>query len=210
MAEQIYTNALTTVARVKDRMSITGASWDTVFARLINSATDFIEKQSNRKFGSNSYIETQQVGVDGAKYIFLNQPHVTALTKIEYRQGLYSNPNWTEVPTTDYELVEDGESGIIRIHGWAWKGTDTVRITYTAGYTIDFANAGDLTKHDLPADITELCEKLVVRWFKKREAEGKSEEIIGAEGGGTIRWKDGLNKDDQMIIDMYKKPPRLI
>lgn len=210
MAEQAYTNALTTKARVKARLAITSTGWDTVLDRLINSATDFIEVQCGRKFGSAEYTEYQSIEVDGAKYILLEQAPVTAITSLEYRQGLYNNPNYTTIPATEYELEGNGRNGIIRIHGYFFRGTDTVKIVYTAGYTIDFDNAGDLTQHDLPADITELCEKMVVRWFKKREDEGKTETIMGTEGGGTIRWQDGLSKDDKAIIDSYRRLPRMI
>ena len=68
------------------------------------------------------------------------------------------------------------------------------RVSYVAGYLIDFANAGDITKHTLPYDLTELCERLVTRWFKRREAEGKDSD--GFNGGLTV-WAKELNEEDK-------------
>src|SRR5580658_5447198 len=52
--EQVYPYALTTLQRVKDRLQINNTDSDTVLTRLINGATDFIERECG-KTGLESY-----------------------------------------------------------------------------------------------------------------------------------------------------------
>ena len=210
MPEQIYDNALTTVARVKTRLSISTSGHDTLLLYLINSATDFLQTQCNRTFERGTYTEVHSIPVSGAEYLFLKNMPVISITSIPYRAGLYDSPTWTVIPTTDYDMVEDGKSGMVRVESSLLRGTNKVQAVYVAGYLIDFTNYGDRTLHTLPADLTELCEKIVVRWFKKREAEGKTEEIMGTSGGGTIKWQNGLNKEDIAILATYKRMPRFL
>ena len=189
-------------------MVITSTGHDAVLQRIINAATDFLEGECNRRFLSTAYAnEVYSVYADSQEYLLLKQSPVSALTKLEYRAGTPSNPAWTEFLADNYELLEDGKSGIIKVYGGLSKGANSVRASYTAGYLINFANAGDLTKHTLPADLTDLCERLVIRWFKRREAEGKSSESAQ---GDNINWQADLNKEDKETLARYKKLPMFI
>src|SRR5580698_4480585 len=46
--EQVYPYALTTLQRVKDRLSINNANSDTELTRLINGVTDFLERECGK------------------------------------------------------------------------------------------------------------------------------------------------------------------
>ena len=200
MAEQIYERALTTVQRVKDRLVITSSTNDAVLLRLVNACTDFIEGQCDRRFKETTYTNEVHSIVDGQKEVILNNTPVSALTSTQYRAGMPSSPNWTDYPTDSVELSEDGSTGIIHAFGRLVRGSNAFRATYTAGYKINFANAGDMNTHTLPADITDLCERLVVRVWKRREAEGKTSEGIN---GSNIGWAKELNEEDKMILNKY-------
>ena len=211
MAEQIYTNALTTLQRVKDLMSITVADNDSVLTRLINAASDFIEDNCDQNFKSQSYVEKYSIWGDHMEFLQLNNRHVTALTKLEIRTGTPSVPNWTTLSADLYELVEDGEGGMIRLYpGFApllYTNSNALQVTYTAGYKYDFANFGDKTKHDLPADLSGLCERLVIRWWKRRESGGKQSESLR---DSSITWKDLLDSEDVDTIQRYSRPNRFV
>jgi hypothetical protein len=208
MAEKIFDHALTTSTRVKNRLSITAAGHDAVLLRLCNAASDFIEGQCNRRFLETAYSnEVYSVYGENQKYLLLKQSPVSAVSSLQYRAGTKSNPSWTDFTADNWELLEDGKSGIIRIFEVLPKGNNWIRASYVAGYKFDFANAGDLTKHALPADLTDLCERLVVKWFKRREAEGKTSESFS---GGTINWKDEMNSEDKETISRYKRLPVFI
>jgi len=200
MSEIIYTNALTTVQRIKDRLGITSTGFDTLILRLINAATDFIETYCNRKFMEQTYTnEVYTINYPGTEFLMLKQAPVSVLTSLEYRAGMPSDPNYTAFIRDNYELVEDGKSGIVRIYGGVPKGVDVIRATYTAGYKIDWANFGS-SSHTLPADLTELCERIVIRTFKRREAEGKTRQSYE---GGLIEWQQKLPDEDQQILNKY-------
>jgi hypothetical protein len=202
MAELVVDYALTTKDRIKDRLGITGANFDTLIDRLISAMTDFIEGECNRRFKETTYTnEIYSVYGENPKYIFLKQAPVSSLTSLQYRAGTPSNPNWTNFIVDDYELLEDGKSGIVRIYNLP-TGINVVRATYTAGYKIDFANAGSQA-HTLPFDISDLCERLVVKEFKKRDAEGKASESFE---GGTTNWRELLEEADKLIINRYRRP----
>lgn len=208
MAEQILAYALTTVQRVKDRLAITVAGHDTLIQRLINGATDFIESETNRRFKESTYTN-EIYSLHGAKQdmVFLKQTPVSALASAQYRAGTVSTPQWTDFITDDYELLEGGESGIVKFYGGVVRGINAVRFTYTAGYKINFANAGDNSTHTLPADLTDLAERLVTRWFKRRESEGR---LNDAFEGATINWAQELTAEDKETIAKYHRSPAFV
>lgn len=208
MAEQIYPHALTTVQRIKDRLSITANGFDALLLRLINSITDVIESDCNRHFKETTYSnEIYSIHGNHQEYLFLNNIPVTAITSFQYRLGLKSNPSWTDFLADQWELLEDGGSGIIRVYAPLWKWGNAVKISYTAGFKISWADYGDTSKHNLPADLTEACERLVVRLFKRREAEGKSQENFN---GAVVNWKADIDSDIADILAGYKRVPQFV
>jgi hypothetical protein len=203
MADQALAYALSTVARIKARLAITEIGFDTVFISYLNAATDFIESSCDRRFKETTYAdEVYSVDEYGMRQLVLKQFPVSSLTKFQYRAGLPSNPSWTDFQIDSYQLREDGATGIIAYDGDLPKGINTVRASYVAGYKIDFTKYGDIANHTLPADITELCERLIVKRFKRREAEGKMNESFG---GGSIAWQDLLEDSDKDILAGYRR-----
>lgn len=203
MAEKVVGYALTTKNRVKDRLQLTTAQHDILFDRLISAVTDFIEAETNRRFKKQTYAnEVYSVYGEAQDYILLKQAPVAVLTSAQYRAGTPSNPSWTGYIADQFELLEDGKSGIVKIYGHAPKGNNALRFTYDAGYLIDFDNVGDITKHTLPLDLTDLAERLAVKLFKKRDAEGKASESYE---GGSVSWNEMLDEVDKQILARYRR-----
>lgn len=206
MAEALYAHALTTQARVKEKLGITAAGFDTVLLRLINSATDWIENAcGERRFKSTTYTnEVYSVNASGQKFLCLKQAGVSSLASLSYRAGTPSSPNWTAFSSDEYELVGDGSAGLVRVYGGLSAGTNTVRATYTAGYLINWSSAGDASTHTLPADVSEFCDRLVIKAFKRRETAGKSSESYE---GSNVTWASSLDDEDKAVIDRYRRIP---
>jgi Phage gp6-like head-tail connector protein len=212
--ETVYSYALTTLARVKSRLDIKIDDQDPVLIRIINTASDYIERQCGKTglekapndghFATKTYTN-EVYSIFGTKQIYLvlrNSP-VSALTSFQWRAGTPSNPNWTNFITDQYELLEDGTSGIVRVYGVMPRlYSNMLRASYTAGYLIDWQNAGNGTTHTLPADLTNLCENLVVRIFKRRPLDGKASENIQ---GATTAWRDSLDSLDRDVINAYRR-----
>jgi len=203
MADQALAYALSTVARIKARLAITDTGHDTVLISYLNAATDFMEKYCDRRFKETAYAdEVYSVDDYGISQLVLKQFPVSTLTKFQYRAGLPSSPSWTDFNADDYQLRENGASGIVAYDGELPKGINTVRASYTAGYKIDFTKYGDIASHTLPAEITELCERLVTKRFKKRDAEGKQSEGFN---GTNIAWSDLLDESDKQILESHRR-----
>lgn len=204
MAEVLPANALTTVARIKAKLTITESGHDAIFLRMIASFSDFIESQCNRKFLKQTHTETLSFSYDDPDMVFLKYRPVASITSFQWRQGLFDAPNYTDIPTTDYVLMNDGKTGIVKVEGgWLREGTNVAQIVYLAGYLISFDDLGDLDKHNLPGDITDLCERLVTRVFKRREDEGKEHSILVSQGGGRTKWLKDFQAEDQLTLDKY-------
>ena len=210
MAEKILAYSLTTVARVKTRIGIDSSvtGFDGLIQSLINGVTDFLESQCDRHFKEKSYTDELYSMSEGQSTIFVKNFPVSAVTKLEYRTGLKSNPNWTEFLEDEWEILEDGETGIIKlvnIFGNV-RGINHIRVAYTAGYKINFANygdAGDATPtHTLPADVTDLAERMVVRMYNRKDNEGKGSSSFN---GANTTWKEALTDDDKEIIARYSR-----
>jgi len=208
MAEKVVGYALTTKNRIKDRLQLTTAQHDVLLDRLVSAITDYIEAECSRRFKSTPYAnEVYSVYGERQEFVLLKQAPVTTLTSAQYRAGTPSNPSWTGYTADEFELAEDGKSGIVKIYGRAPKGTNTLRFTYTAGYLIDFDNVGDTTKHTLPLDLSDLAERLAVKLFKKRDAEGKATESYE---GGSVTWNELLDEVDRQILARYRRLPAFV
>ncbi len=83
---------------------------------------------------------------------------ISGLISFQWRAGTPSNPNWTSFITDQFELDEQGYSGIVRVYGAMPRiYSNMLRATYVAGYPVDWQNAGNGTTHQLPADLTNLA-----------------------------------------------------
>jgi uncharacterized phiE125 gp8 family phage protein len=196
------TGALTSLARVKNMLGITSTGNDDVLKQLINAATDYIERATERTFSETTYTN-KEITTNGRKNLMLPAFPVSILTQIEYRAGTSDNPNWTSYSPSEY-ILEDADLGLVRKEGGNWPSeANGVRATFTAGYKIDFDNVGDLTKHTLPEDISATAARIVARWWARREKEGRTTETFN---GATITWDRELNQEDKDTIERYKRP----
>jgi hypothetical protein len=199
----IYPHALTTLANVKGYLKgLSDTSQDDLLIRLILASTDFIEGECDRRFLKATYTNELHTFLHLKKTLPLKQfPLVGEPSSLQYKAGTPSSPSWTSYLRDDWD-VSDAEWGIIELLGGKFPiGAQKVRVTYEAGYLIDWTNQGTNT-HTLPADITALCERLVIRHFKRREHEGKSAETTSQ---GTISFLKDLDEVDKMVIDSYKR-----
>lgn len=128
--------ALTTKARVKDRLQITETAFDDFFDRLIVATSKRIGQMCNRRFLRATYTNELYDGsnVDGGpvKALLLKNAPVQVLTSIEYKSGPNSNPTWYEFDEDDYDI--DMRLGIVYPKHPLPLGKQNIRVTYTAGY----------------------------------------------------------------------------
>lgn len=201
MAQQISPYALTTLDRVKTRLGIDNTNQDTFITQLINVATEYIEGECNRRFKKGSHTEIFSFREKGMDKFIVSHAPVKSIASVETRSGTFDSPNWT-AKDASYYTTEDEDAGIIAVSGSLPTGVNVLRITYTAGVDFDFDNEGDPDKHELPQDITDLCERIVVRLYNRRHKEG--EESSNFEGS-EIRWMVNFTKEDKLTLNRYKR-----
>lgn len=181
MAFTLETYALTQVNDVKSILDIASATttWDQTFIELINSATLWIENYcGGRRLGNTTVPTYTQETYDGPEFedeksnwLYLDNFPVTAFTTIEYRTGTSS---YATFDSSAYETYAD--RGAIYFHGGVPRGRKAVRVTYSAGYKIDWTTQAN---HTLPHDLTLACRLLVAQMFNKRKSQGIQSEKIG-------------------------------
>jgi hypothetical protein len=138
---------------------------------------------------------------------------VFSLTSLQWRAGTPSNPSWTDFIADQYELVDPRTdpisgtvwypSGEVRVYGVLPRlYSNMIRATYVAGYPINWANPEDHNTHWLPGDITNVCENLVVRRFKRRQLAGQGSQSLE---GATTSWRNSLDQEDLDVLGQYRQ-----
>jgi hypothetical protein len=195
-------------------------AFDTVLTRLINWATNYINNECGRtSFVQQSYVnDTYSITTPKQTFLILrNTPVFPAadgihLTSFQWRAGTPSNPNWTDFIPDQYELVDprtdpiSGQiwypSGMVRVYGVLPRiYNNMIRASYTGGYPVNWANPEDHNTHWLPGDITNVCENLVVRRFKRRQLAGQASQALE---GATTSWRNEIDAEDIDVINQYK------
>lgn len=183
---------LTTKERVKTRLGITTTTWDGFFDALIYATTSRIEQMTGRRFEEEDFVElydgSDVYGTPLTALILKNAPVTESPITLEYKAGNNSTPSWTAYSVNDFDI--DEEMGVIHPNFTFPHGKQNIKATYTAGYVISFTGSyGVNSTHTLPLDITEVCEEVVTRLFKKRDSEGRSSESFQE---SSVTWNENV------------------
>ena len=193
-------DALTTRTKVKSYLGILNTDSDTVIDELITGVTAFIKQYcGGRNFLSQAYSEIKDTK-HGRHKLFLNNVPVTALTSVEYRSGTPSTPIWN-IYNVDTYLLYAG-AGYVYFYGGLPEVAQGMRINYTAGYLIDWANEFTAT-HTLPADLTMAANEMVGTILNLRKSGGVTTE--STEGQSiTYDYKHALTDSIKATLGNYK------
>lgn len=193
--------ALTTRQKVKDMMNITDNLSDSLIDSYIRSMTAFVQNYcGGRVFVSTSYVEIKDT--HASNKLFLNQRPATLLTTLEYRAGTISAPIWMTYDVNSY--YQYLTQGYLQFPAKFQPAPQVFRVSYTAGYLIDFDNEDDTTKHTLPFDLTNVCTELIGKKLNTRLSQGIYTETTE---GQSITYESDryqLNDDHKVILNQYK------
>ena len=149
--------------------------------------------------GAGNFTLSNAVTAAGTNVVI----EVTGLLSYQWRSGTPSNPVWTPFIQDQSEIMEQGRSGIIRTYGQLpYIYSNMLRATYIAGFPVDWLNAGNGTTHRLPADLTNTCENIAVRTFKRLALAGKASESTQ---GATIAFRNDYDAEDKQVITNYTR-----
>ena len=209
MALALVPYALTSLTRVKNRLSISGSTEDTLLTQLINEASAFAQSYCERNFLEQTYTNEVYSGGDGCiSRLYLKQAPVSSLSAFQERQGTISASTWSAVNADWYELLDAGSTGMIQTLGYLNAGFNNYRVTYQAGYKIDFTNEGNLSLHTLPIDLTGAIENMVAQIYYTRRSKGIKQESLGNHSvtfSDLLTDENGKMTQDALTIRRYKR-----
>jgi len=185
----LATYALTTLARVKTLLNISGSTYDTLLEDIINAVTDAIENQCSRRFAETTHTE-EQIDGTGKPSLFVKFYPITIFTKLEVRTG---KTTWVEVDSDDYRINSD--TGELQLTGDTREGFRNYRATYDAGFTT------------IPYDLDMAAAQMAAHEFNTRGQGGGQIESESL-GDYTVSYRKGTDESDKFIdgvIEKYKK-----
>lgn len=133
----MYGDALTTKARVKDRLKIDHTNYDDLIDNLILSVTARIQQMTGRRFIEATYTNELHDGCDvyggPRKMLILKNGPVQSVTSVQEKVGPNSNPTWFDV-SVDYYETDLGSGALIFPRGMP-RGIQNMRVTYVGGFS---------------------------------------------------------------------------
>ena len=203
----LNTNALTTVDRVKDFLSITVASSDAILESLINQVSDFVEHYTDRTFVETVYTDEYYDGTGTDKLFLFNFPvSTTATFTLQGRAGSQNIDSFDEIDGEKYFI--DYTTGILETTGWGFSERPRkYRVTYTAGYAFKNDAAPLVTLESVNIGDLELAVwKLVGNaFYQRKETTNVTSETIG-DYSVSFRKSTQLDQELKDILDNYKRP----
>ena len=224
----LISEALSTLANVKEALKITDASQDSLLTSLLNRVTGWIEDTTHRKLVARNYngkgTAFSVTSVPSEDYIYLNgsQSFVndagygelylpvypiqrTGTDVLTFNLAVLQNRSnalgevWDSSSVLEYDsYILDAESGVIHLYGPAMPGYRNYKVTCTAGLLYPATPAAPW----VPPDLESLCIELCKQMF--RESRNVVSERI-SEWSRTYKLDvpDPHNKD---ILDKYSRP----
>lgn len=205
-------NALTTVARAKSYLDLTGSSYDLKLTMLILAATQYIQDTyCQRKFKHQTFTQQLYNGNGSPRLYLKNRPIIQGQTlTVEERHGIDSSDDWETLDSDDYYV--DYDTGKITLVGGRFaEGTQNYRITYTAGYYLpseaQFQDGTDDEK-DLPYDLELAVLDMVSTMYGQTGTTGAIQkekvgqvEVTYANDAATAAMQPHIKK----TLDTYKR-----
>lgn len=186
---------LTTLATVKEELSITTSADDAVLGRKIDEATSEIEAHLGRSFRRETLTETVW-GTDGcADYLVLARAPVVSVTSVTVDDVL--------IAASEYRL--DGEAGILHrldASGYPsfWSWCKSIVIVYAAGYLLP-GESGRTLPYALEAGALSL---MASYWQSRgRDPMVKSEEVPGVQS--VQYWVGSVGESGDLPPDVVTK-----
>ena len=169
MSVNVY--ALTSVARLKAYLGISSSDYDAIFEYIINSVTDFIENECDRRFKKTDYTASLVDGSGSNELVLPQWPVVSGETFTLWERDTveYGDSDWDALDSDDYRV--DNSAGVVKASFRFLRGFENYKILYTAGYDIDVANSKYLSDIGL-GDLENIVWKLCARAFNERKGSG--------------------------------------
>lgn len=213
-------NALTTLARAKSHLDITGSSKDIVLTLIILAASKYIENgYCRRKFKHQTFTQEVYDGRGSARLWLKNKPLVPGSSVVlQYRTSTQNEDSWTTIDASAYFINYAGgylefQRGYVDPNlGMTTKffeGVQNYRVTYTSGYYLPSESQyqdGTDDDLDLPYELELVVLDIVSEMYADRQHSGVASEQVGDvkityEQSASEAAEEPRNKN---ILDRYR------
>lgn len=176
---------LTTIARVKARLSITGATHDALLTQLVGEASalaaDFLDREVEVQSGKVEILDVHETEPD--QIFQLDAYPVSAITRVTYDlDGVF--PTSDDLDTDDWMLVRGGETGQLRIRARLSAGSGSLRVQYDGGMAADT----DAFIAAFPG-ITSAVDTQVAYMYQRRREIGVTS--VSGQAGSVVHFDQG-------------------
>ena len=184
----LKSNALTTLIQAKEFLKIPLAelSQDGLIELLINSASETLERETNRVLAAVDLVEFQ----DGRRQNSISLNEYPVISVSELKTDPYNAfPASTIIPADDYFFDDDG---ITLKNSVFSKGFKNIKISYRAGFEV------------IPSDIELACLWLVFWQNRIRQSDDIGRNNKSKDGESTS-YSQTMPQDVRDCIDRYKR-----
>jgi len=197
----LNSNALVTLANAKTFLGITDGSFDTEIERLINSASQSIERITTRILVNATHTEFH----DGRRTNLI-QPRQWPITggaspngkpEIFLDDGTGDFPAATALDDSEY-FVHELDTQIVKINGNWPLGYRNIKIIYTAGYGVGGDSAA------MPSDLEDACLQYV-GWMYRMNNDRRLGLDSKTKLGETVRFTQGIPDFIELLVEPYKR-----
>jgi hypothetical protein len=156
---------------------------------LINSASDLINKITDRHILSKAYTDEKYTGARG-RYIYLKNYPITAVASVKVWDIFNNIVLTTLIENIEYQILTD--QGGIEVFAGTYKFNNIYRISYTAGYAIA----------DVPWDLKRATAEIAGMLYRGKGKTGVQSERIGEY---SVAYKD----NQAPLIGAIPVPPEI-
>jgi len=202
-------NALTTLARAKSYLDISGSTKDLILTMLILAASKYIEEtHCQRRFKHQAYTSEVYNGNGSPRLFLKNKPIVTGSTlTLQHRTTEKNEASWETVDAEDY-FIDNAGAKLEMNSGRFEEGIQNYRVTYTAGFYLpsetEYQDGTDDDK-DLPYDLELAMLDMVSSMYSARTSSGVVKEKVGQV---EVTYAENAAEDPKIkeTLDKYKRP----
>lgn len=198
----LSTTALCSVQLVKDILKKSDSGDDAIITTLINSVSVWVETYCDRLFSQAT--RTEYYDGDGLSELFVRQYPVTAITSIHNDPNSPPDYDAAYLEDSDYYGIKTDTDGLIYFRNSSlYKGTENIKVIYTAGY--DRGSAIGASDDTLPEDLQLAVARHVARLWKEVGGPVLGHISKTSSGGGATKYLKTIEPMDQEVFDRYKK-----
>jgi hypothetical protein len=195
---------LTTIDDVKIYIGVSGAKYDEIFCKLINSSSSFLEKATDRKLLARNYLynvvahrEDAWYDGDSTSKLFTRQYPINLVTYLEIDGSELDAAGLTDYYGSTGYMIYSRRGELFYANGFV-IGKQNVRMSYNAGYA-----SGTPEREEL----RELSNALVRYVYDNRDKMGFKSERIGnySYSKGDLKAVEIYGVDGMSIINRYRR-----